>query len=64
VVGFALFFFTYSTFQARPCLYLEDLFVLPEQRGKGHGKALLTALARLAGRTGLHAARMVRTQLE
>ncbi|HLJ96878.1 MAG TPA: GNAT family N-acetyltransferase [Gemmataceae bacterium] len=48
VVGFALFFHNYSTFLGKPGLYLEDLFVLPEKRGKGHGKALLIALARLA----------------
>ena len=48
VVGYALFLHTYSTFTARPGLYLEDLFVLPEYRGKGYGKALLQALARLA----------------
>jgi GNAT superfamily N-acetyltransferase len=48
VVGYALFFHTYSTFLGRPSLYLEDLFVLPEQRGRGHGKALLAQLARLA----------------
>lgn len=48
VVGYALFFHSYSTFLGRPSLYLEDLFVLPEQRGKGHGKALLARLARLA----------------
>jgi GNAT superfamily N-acetyltransferase len=48
VVGFALFFHNYSTFWARPGLYLEDLFVEPEYRGKGHGKALLASLARLA----------------
>jgi GNAT superfamily N-acetyltransferase len=48
VVGYALFFHTYSTFLGRPSLYLEDLFVLPEQRGRGHGKALLARLARLA----------------
>lgn len=47
VVGMALFFHTYSTFGARPGLYLEDLFVVPEARGKGFGKALLVALARL-----------------
>ena len=47
VVGFALFFPVYSTFLARPGLYLEDLFVEPAHRGKGHGKALLAALARL-----------------
>src|SRR5262249_53705327 len=46
--GFALFFFNYSTFLARPGLYLEDLFVEPEHRGRGHGKALLAAVARLA----------------
>jgi GNAT superfamily N-acetyltransferase len=47
VVGFALFFHTYSTFGGQPCLYLEDLFVQPEHRGHGHGKALFQALARL-----------------
>lgn len=51
-VGFALYFFTYSTFVARPTLYLEDLFVLPEERGAGAGKALLRALARIAVRRG------------
>lgn len=51
-VGFALYFFTYSTFLARPTLYLEDLFVLPEERGTGAGKALLRALARIAVRRG------------
>lgn len=47
-VGFALFFQNYSTFLARPGLYLEDLFVRPEARGRGLGKALLAELARLA----------------
>lgn len=51
-VGFALYFFTYSTFLARPSLYLEDLFVVPEARGRGSGKALLAALARIAKRRG------------
>lgn len=51
-VGFALYFFTYSTFLARPTLYLEDLFVLPKERGTGAGKALLRALARIAVRRG------------
>lgn len=51
-IGFALYFFTYSTFLARPTLYLEDLFVLPEERGTGAGKALLRALARIAVRRG------------
>jgi GNAT superfamily N-acetyltransferase len=49
-VGFAVYFFTYSTFLARPTLYVEDLFVLPYLRGKGAGKALLGALARIAVR--------------
>ena len=48
VVGFALFFHNYSTFRGKPGIYLEDLFVIPEARGKGHGKALLVALAKLA----------------
>jgi GNAT superfamily N-acetyltransferase len=48
VVGFALFFHNYSTFLSKPGLYLEDLFVLPEHRSKGHGKALLSHLAKLA----------------
>ena len=51
-IGFALYFFTYSTFMARPTLYLEDLFVLPAGRGRGAGRALLAALARIAVRKG------------
>jgi GNAT superfamily N-acetyltransferase len=47
-VGFALFFHTYSTFLGRPGLYLEDLFVLPEHRRKGYGRALIREVARLA----------------
>ena len=47
-VGFALFFHSYSTFLARPGIYLEDLYVLPEYRGRGAGKALLAHLARIA----------------
>ena len=50
--GFALFFHNYSTFLGRPGIYLEDLFVLPEARGQGHGKALLSCLARLAVERG------------
>ena len=46
--GFALFFHNFSTFLARPGLYLEDLFVRPEFRGRGVGTAMLTHLARLA----------------
>jgi GNAT superfamily N-acetyltransferase len=46
--GFALWFFNYSTWQGRPGLHLEDLFVLPALRGRGIGKALLVHLARLA----------------
>jgi len=48
IVGFALFFPNYSTFLTKPGIYLEDLFVLPEYRGKGIGQALLTHLAKLA----------------
>lgn len=46
--GFALFFHNYSTFLAKPGIYLEDLFVDPAQRGKGYGKALLAKLAEIA----------------
>jgi GNAT superfamily N-acetyltransferase len=51
-VGFALFFHSFSTFLAQPGIYLEDLFVIPEQRGRGTGRALLTELARLAVKRG------------
>ncbi len=46
-VGFALFFHNFSTFEGRPGIYLEDLYVTPETRGHGAGKALLERLARL-----------------
>ena len=52
IVGFALFFHNYSTFLGKPGIYLEDLFVRPDNRGKGHGKTLLTAVARLAVERG------------
>lgn len=48
VVGYAMYFFTYSSFRARPTLYLEDIFVLPERRGHGAGIALFRACAREA----------------
>jgi GNAT superfamily N-acetyltransferase len=48
VVGFAIFFHNFSTFLGRPGLYLEDLFVAPQARGKGFGKALLSRLAEIA----------------
>jgi GNAT superfamily N-acetyltransferase len=48
VVAFAFYFFNYSTWQGRPGLYLEDLFVRPSHRGKGIGKALLVHLAGIA----------------
>jgi len=51
-VGFALFFHNYSTFLGQPGIYLEDLFVKPEMRGRGVGKALLAHLARLARERG------------
>ena len=50
--GFALFFPNFSTFLGRPGLYLEDLFVRPEFRGRGYGRALLIHLARLAVERG------------
>lgn len=51
-VGFALFFHNFSTFLGRSGLYLEDLFVLPEYRGKGYGKAILKKLASIAVERG------------
>ncbi len=51
-VGLALYFHNFSTFRANAGLYLEDLFVEPEQRGKGYGKALLLHLARIAAQRG------------
>ena len=47
-VGFALYFYNFSTFLGKSGIYLEDLFVNPESRGKGYGKALLSALAKVA----------------
>jgi GNAT superfamily N-acetyltransferase len=47
-VGFAVFFHNFSTWLGRPGLYLEDLFVKPEKRGKGYGRALLVELAKIA----------------
>lgn len=51
-IGFALFFHNYSTFLAQPGIYLEDLFVVPEKRGGGVGRALLERLAQLAVERG------------
>ena len=47
-VAFAVFFHNFSTFLGRPGLYLEDLFVIPEMRGKGFGRAMLVELAKIA----------------
>jgi GNAT superfamily N-acetyltransferase len=52
VVGYALFFHSFCTFVGKPGLYLEDLFVLPQYRGRGHGKALFQAVVRLAVERG------------
>ena len=51
-VGFALFFHNFSTFLGWAGVYLEDLFILPEERGKGYGKALLKELARITVERG------------
>ena len=48
IVGFALFFANYSTFITKPGIYLEDIFVLPDYRSQGIGKALLMAVAKIA----------------
>ncbi len=49
-VGYAVYYFGYSTFTCRPVLFVEDIFVLPEERGRGTGMALMVALARIAVR--------------
>ena len=51
-VGLAVFFHNFSTWLGRPGLYLEDLFVRPEQRGKGYGRSLLVHLAKIARERG------------
>lgn len=51
-VGFALYFHNFSTFLGRGGIYLEDLFILPEHRGKGYGKAILKRLAQIARERG------------
>ena len=51
-VGFALFFHNFSTFLGRAGIYLEDLYVMPEYRGRGYGKALLRRLAKIAVERG------------
>lgn len=51
-VGFAVYFFNFSTWLGRPGLYLEDLFVRPEHRAKGYGRALLVRLAQVAHERG------------
>ena len=51
-VGFALFFHNFSTFLGRAGIYLEDVFVLPEYRGRGYGKGLIRELARIAVERG------------
>jgi GNAT superfamily N-acetyltransferase len=56
IIGYALFYPCYSSFKTRPSLFLEDLYVTPAARGRGHGKALLRAVAAVARERG--AARM------
>ena len=63
-VGFALFFSTFSTFLAKPGIWLEDLFVLPEHRSKGVGRRSSTDVAAHRRRPRLRPTRMVRPRLE
>jgi GNAT superfamily N-acetyltransferase len=51
-IGLAIFFHNFSTFLGKPGLYVEDIFVLPEARGRGYGRALMVALAQLAVQRG------------
>jgi len=51
-VGYAVYYFAYSTFTCGPVLFVEDILVLPEERGKGAGKAMMKELARIAIREG------------
>ena len=51
-VGYAVYYFAYSTFTCSPVLFIEDIFVLPEERGRGTGKAMMAALAKIAIRKG------------
>lgn len=51
-IGFALFFHNYSTFLGRAGIYLEDLYIMPEYRGKGYGKAMIRKLAQIAEERG------------
>jgi GNAT superfamily N-acetyltransferase len=51
-VGYAIYYFMYSTFTCSPVLFIEDIFVLPEERGAGAGKAMMVELARIAVRSG------------
>jgi GNAT superfamily N-acetyltransferase len=51
-IGYAAYYFAYSTFACEPVLFIEDIFVLPDERGSGAGKALMSALARVAVRKG------------
>src|SRR6478752_2154957 len=54
VVGFALYFYNFSTFRGAPGLYLEDLYIEPQWRGRGFGRALLAHLAAIAVQRGCH----------
>jgi GNAT superfamily N-acetyltransferase len=51
-IGCAVYYFAYSTFTCSPVLFIEDIFVLPEERGRGAGKAMMAALAKIAIRRG------------
>lgn len=51
-VGFALYFHNFSTFKGKACLYLEDIFIKPQYRGKGYGKAIFNRLAQIAVERG------------
>ena len=64
VIGYAVYYFAYSTFSCGPVLFVEDIYVLPEERGRGAGKALMIELARIAVHEGCNQMEWLSVQLQ